>query len=522
MEGYESGSDSSVEEVANTSFFGVMMREEDKEKNMTVTENGAPTHISSMDALVDLFYKGQRGLHETIAQDLFEKSYKESPLLTAKMIAYIRDVRGGKGERKLSRFLLNELYKKNPDMFKKNLIHYLATYGRWDDGVEFSEENQKIYIQHLAEQIQKDWNEWIEKGEKSNISLCAKWIPSEGKSVDKKTGIFSKLAKVLKVKNEVLRKTYLAPLRKHLDLVETHLVKKEYNEIDYQKVPSRCMFIHGKEMNKKKVPNAFYRNDGERFKGYVESLKKGEAKVNAKDLYPHEIIATYHDGRNIQSSSVNELVEAQWRVMEEKMRGVGKLGKTLVLSDVSGSMSGLPMSISIALGILISGSIDHVAFKNCIMTFHESPAFYRLTGETLKDKVSSIASAPWGGSTDFYKVFTVILERAVQSKIRAEDMPERIVVISDMQFNCADSKKTNFQKVDELYKKSGYKRPQIVFWNVNGRVNETPVLAGIADTALISGYSPDILKAVLSGEVMTPKDIMLRALNDSRYDLIIE
>ncbi len=519
MEGYES--DSSVEEVA-TSFFGVMIREEEKEKNMTVTENGAPTHISSMDALVDLFYKGQRGLHETIAKDLFEKAYKESPLLTSKMIAYIRDVRGGKGERKLGRFLLQQLYQKNPEMFKKNLIHYLAIYGRWDDGVEFSEEIQKTYIHELSQQLKKDFIEWEEKGDKANISLCAKWVPSEGKSVDKKTKIFTKLAQSMKVKNEILRKKYIAPLRKHLDLVETHLVKKEYNEIDYQKVPSRCMFIHGKEMNKKKQPNAFYRNDTDRFKGYVESLKKGEAKVNAKDLYPHEIIATYHDGHSFQSSSVNELVEAQWKVMEEKMRGVGKMGKTLVLSDVSGSMSGLPMSISIALGILISGSIDHAAFKNCIMTFHESPAFYQLTGETLKDKVSSIASAPWGGSTDFYKVFQVILDRAVQNKIKAEDMPERIVVISDMQFNCADSRKTNFQKVDELYKKSGYKRPQIVFWNVNGRVNETPVLANIADTALISGYSPDILKAVLSGEVMTPKDIMLKALNDSRYDLIVE
>ena len=510
-------SEESVDEVADTTFFGVMMRED---SNMTVTEKGAPTYISSLDALVDLFYKGQRGVNEQLALELFEKAYVESPLLTAKMIAYIRDVRGGKGERKLGRFLLNELSKKNKDMFEKNLIHYLATYGRWDDGIEFEGDAKKEYVKSVGNQLKKDIADLAEN--KSSISLCAKWVPSEGKSVDKKTGLYGAIAKTMGMKKDIFRKICIAPLRKHLDIVETHLVRKEYDEIDYQKVPSRCMFIHGKDMNKKKEPNAFYRNDGDRFKGYIESLKKGEAKVNAKDLYPHEIIATYHNGNHLQHCDVNELTEAQWRVMEEKMRGVGKLGKTLVLSDVSGSMSGLPMSISIALGILISGSIDHAAFKNFIVTFHESPIFYKVMGETLKEKVDSVSRAPWGGTTDFYKVFKIILDRATEHKLTEKEMPERIVVISDMQFDVAERGKTNFQAIDELYKKHGFKRPQIVFWNVNGRVNEVPVKANVADTALISGYSPDILKAVLSGETLTPKDIMLKALNDSRYDLIVE
>jgi hypothetical protein len=511
-------SEESVDEVADTTFFGVMMRED---SNMTVTEKGALTYISSLDALVDLFYKGQRGVHESIALELFKKAYVESPLLTAKMIAYIRDVRGGKGERKLGRFLLNELSKKNKDMFEKNLIHYLATYGRWDDGVEFEGDAKKEYVKRVIEQLKKDMGDLAEG--KNSISLCAKWIPSENKSMDKKTGIYGDIAKAMNMKKDIFRKKCIAPLRKHLDIVETHLVKKEYDEINYQKVPSRCMFIHGKEMNKKKQPNAFYRNDGERFKGYVTSLAKGEAKVNAKDLYPHEIIATYHNGSNvIHTDSVNELTEAQWRVMEEKMKGVGKLGKTLVLSDVSGSMSGLPMTISVALGILISGSIDHAAFKNFIVTFHESPIFYQVMGETLKEKVESVSRAPWGGTTDFFKVFKIILDRATEHKLTEKEMPERIVVISDMQFDVAERGKTNFQAIDELYKKHGFKRPQIVFWNVNGRVNEVPVKANIADTALISGYSPDILKAVLNGESLTPKDIMLKALNDSRYDLIVE
>lgn len=509
---------------SQSTFFDAMISED---KNMTITEKGAPTYISSLDALVDLFYKAKRDLHEPLLLELFEKAYAESPLLTAKMIAYIRDIRGGKGERKLGRILLNELAKKNMVLFAKNLIHYLATYGRWDDGVEFEEANaKKEYVKCVAAQLKADLaklNGEEEEEKKAHITLCAKWVPSEGKSVDKKTGIYGDIAKALHIKKDAFRKTYLAPLRKHLDLVETHLVQKEYDAIDYEKVPSRCMFIHGKEKSKgKKEPNAFYRNDGERFSSYISSLTKGTAKVNAQDLYPHEIIQTYHNGSSFQPGEVNELTEAQWKVMEEKMRNVGKLGRTLVLSDVSGSMSGMPMMISVALGILISGSIDHMAYKDHIITFHESPGFYKVEGETLRDKVNSISKAPWGGTTNFYKVFQIILHRAKEHKLTEQDMPERIVVISDMQFDVADSAKTNFQKIDELYQKEGYQRPQIVFWNVNGRVNEVPVKANMANTALISGYSPSILKSVLSGEIMTPKDIMLEALNDTRYDLIIE
>lgn len=503
-------------------FKKMMIQGDIDDENKTTTWNGALSYKSTLNALVDLFYKGMRNADWNAMTDLLEKGYEEDRLLSAKIVAYIRDVRGGKGERDLGRKLLEKMGKIDMEIFKKNIEHYVATYGRWDDGMEMSDpELKSIYLNTVIQQLKKDKEELDAKGEKAQISLCAKWVPSEGKSLDKAHGIHKLLTKKMGLNSAEIRKIYLAPLRKHLDLVESKLVKKDYEHINYEKVPSRTMFIHGKEKNKKGKENAFMRNDKERFEEYKSKLAEGKAKVNAKTLYPHEVMETYFNGHSISATTVDELVEAQWRVMQEEVKKLGKLGRTLVLSDVSGSMSGLPMQISVAMGILISSCCDVEEFKNIIISFHENPQFHDIKGDNLLEKIKCILATPWGGSTNFQAVFDMILERATKYKISEEKMPERIIVISDMQFNVAcGGRKTNFDTLDAKYKKAGYTRPQMVFWNVNGRIGDVPVTADMANTGLISGYSPSIMKAVLKGQSMTPKELMIEALNDSRYDLI--
>ncbi len=516
---YSTSTSASNSETSKPTFFDAMIQED----NYTLTDNGALTHISSLSGLVDLFYRSVRGVDNYSLERLFNDAYNESPLYTAKMIAYIRDIRGGKGEREIARVLLKLFSDRNPQMFQRNLEHYINVYGRWDDGICLEQNKLAFgcYLNLLKGQLEKDLEVLERDGENANISLCAKWIPSENKSIDNKIHFYGRLAKKMGISKMDLRKKYVSPLRKHLNLVETNLMRREYENINYSNVPSRCMLIHGKDINKKKEPNAFRRNDGERFGEYMEKLKTGEAKVNASVLYPHEIVQQYFNGASMIRNTSDNLVEAQWKETEEKIKTMGKLGKTLVLSDVSGSMSGTPMLISVSLGILISGGIENPAFKNNIITFHESPSFYRITGETLYDRIASIQRAPWGGNTDFYKVFTTILDRATQYRLKEEDMPERVVVISDMQFDVASRGTTNFEAIDKLYETHGYKRPQIVFWNVNGNSRDVPVTSNMADTALVSGFSVEILKAVLEGEGLTPKDIMLKAIMDSRYDLIV-
>ncbi len=505
-------------------FQQVMMNEQENENNYTLTDKGALTLKSSLNKLVDLFYMTTRKADKNYLEQLFAQSLQESDLLTAKMIAYVRDIRGGKGERDLGKMFLVQLALMRPDIFEKNLKHYIHEYGRWDDGLNLMDiaTAQPLYLNLMKEQLEKDLIELNEKGEKANISLCAKWVPTEGKADDKKYKFTTKLSKVMGINQAELRKVYIAPLRKHLNLIETKMMQKNYAEIDYSKVPSRCMHIHGQQMGKKnRTPNAFARNDQERYTEYLNQLKEGKVKVNASTLYPHEIMNKYFNGSHICHNEVDDLTEGQWKVMEEKMKALGKIGKTLCLCDVSGSMSGIPMSISIALGILISSCCEVDTFKDFILTFTTTPEFHKVEGKNLLEKINNLSRAAWHGSTNFYLAFTTILDRAVKNKIPADQMPERLIVISDMQFDIAGGgKKTNFEAIDELYKKAGYKRPQLIFWNVNGSTREVPVRHDTADTGLVSGYSPDILKAVLNGEGLTPKDIMIKALMDERYNLI--
>ncbi len=504
-------------------FTQVMMQEQKLEQNITFTENGAITYQSSLDSLVDLFYKSIRNVDRTRILKIFEKAYEESPIYTAKMIAYIRDIRGGKGERDLGRLLMEQIGKKDKELLQRNMKHYLGEYGRWDDGVDMEDEEiLDMYLNEMKEQLERDKRELDEKGENAHVSLCAKWVPTEGKSVDKKNGIYRKLTKKMGMRNETFRKTYLVPLRKHLNLVETNLVNRDYEKIDYEKVPSRAMYIYGKEKTRKGLKGAFLRNDEEHFASYLEALKSGEKKVNASTLYPHEVLKTYFDGCSVKTNEVSELTEAQWRVMEEKTRALGKIGKTIVMSDVSGSMSGVPMLISVALGILISSCCEEESFRDYVLTFSSQPEFHKVEGENLLRKINSLHRANWGQNTNFFKAFKVILDRAVKNNIPQEKMPERMMVISDMQFDVATGGQgTNFEEIDRLYEAKGYKRPQIIFWNVAGRIDEVPVTADTKDTALISGFSVEIMKAVLDGKVITPRDIMLSAILNTRYDLIV-
>ena len=502
--------------------FDYALDEQQKRENITFTANGALTNISSLDYLVDLFYKSERKVPKDLIRNLLHDSYDESALYTAKMVAYVRDVRGGKGERTLGRFLLNELGNLNKNLVKKNMIHYLKEYGRWDDGIVFEDkELQNHYLKLLGKQLKEDKKLLQEKGDKASISLCAKWVPSQGKSIDKKLNINKKLSRKMYLSQAVLRKEYLTPLRNHLDIMETRLMKRDYEGVDYGKIPSRCMFIHGKTSGYHGKANAFPRNDTDRFNEYLSKLKSGEAKVNAGVLYPHEIMSKYFNGSSVICDTEDTLTEGQWNVMVENMKNMGKIGKSLALCDVSGSMSGMPMNISVSLGILISSCCEVEEYKNKIITFSANPEFHVIRGNNLLEKVRNIVKASWGMNTDFFKVFKLILDVAVTNKLREDQMPERLIVISDMQFDTAsNNKKTNFDYIDNLYQKSGYKRPQLIFWNVNGYGREVPVTADMKDTCLLSGYSPNILKSVLESKMMTPKEVMLNAILSERYNLI--
>lgn len=471
----------------------------------TTTDNGAITLQSSGNDLLNLFVASVRGIDDVFLNELMEKASEESMLYTLKIIAYVRDIRGGKGERDIGRRMFDWLLERDERQLYANMKVFIADYGRWDDGVHLRKSvARKHYIDLLANQLQEDLVNMIEM---KPVSLAAKWVPSETSALNKKTGIFFSLAKNMGIKPAVLRKTIISPLRKYIDVLERKMCAKEWDKIDYEKVPSVAMLRHGKP------DHAFQRNDQIRFEEYKGRLVAGTAKINAGVLFPHDVLRQY-----LNATCPDIIVENQWNEMVLKMSEMGCLDNVLVLSDVSNSMEGTPMLISYTMGLLISALNTNSIFRNHVLTFETYPQLVNVSGDTLFERLVKIKDAPWGGSTDICAAFKLLLEKV---KTTDTPMPDKIIVVSDMQFDEADKMyATNYESICEKFADAGYTVPHIVFWNVNGNTRDFQVESNAPNVSMISGFSVDILKCVLEGKNPTPFDTMMAALNNPRYDAI--
>eukprot|EP00026_Physarum_polycephalum_P003826 Phypoly_transcript_03842.p1 GENE.Phypoly_transcript_03842~~Phypoly_transcript_03842.p1 ORF type:complete len:604 (-),score=57.53 Phypoly_transcript_03842:525-2252(-) len=512
-------------------------------------------------ARLNLFFKAVRSLAYDLdlLHELLLASWNEDALDTLKIIFQTRDCRGGKGEKKLFAECLLWLATHHPETLSKNLKH-IPYFGTWKDllvlvPTPFADEVLRLFANQLREDLQKvkDYktshtevakNDTAEK-ENSNdtsnsatnpaqggeikppekprvkkerpplpfISLAAKWAPAERHGNDKKTGSALKLAILLSEGNPktVLRdyrKNYLTPLRAHLQIIETYTCAQRWGEIPYSLVPSRSMDLHKKE---------FEAHDTERFAAYLEAVKAGESTIKGKQMLPHELVE-----RCLRDQKAKDLVvELQWQTIVEQTRKMGSLAGSLVLSDVSTSMTGIPMLVSVALGLLIS-ELTPPPFTNCVVTFHTKPSFHIVSGASLHDRAWDLKGAKWGGSTNFQAVFDLILDRASENKVPPEHMPKKLFVISDMQFNRADANYvTNFQAVKQRYKDAGYTLPQMVFWNVNGSQVEFPVTQEELGVAMVSGFSASILRSLLKmGEFISPLQVFQAIIGNPRYNVL--
>lgn len=473
-----------------------------------VTENGALSHAGSGDGRVDLFFKMCRGMK---VDDLFtglEGAWFESDLDTLKIVFQARDCRGGKGERDLFINAMEWMYREHKDVFKKNLKH-VVEYGRWDDLLKmagFGDDVKIVVCKEFADQLMKDLE--LLKAGGYGVSLCAKWAPTEGKKWDKKFGIVGVICSILDCDKRNYRTKYLSPLRDWLNIVEKFMCGGRWSAIDYSKVPSRAMM---------RLKGAFEKHDSVRFGEWKAGLASGATKVNSSQIFPHELCLKYYNG-----GSEDVVTEEQWKAQVATARELGTFSKSLTICDVSGSMGcdgGIPMAVSIALGIMISELCDG-EFNGTVITFSERPEFFKLDNrESLKKRCTRLSRAPWGGSTNFQAVFDMILSKAVKAKLMATDMPKTLFVISDMQFNMCGGGGTNFDTVRAKYRAAGYQMPQIVFWNVHGRIQDSPVRINDKGVCLISGFSPAIMKSVLSADSdsFTPMGIMKTAIDDERY-----
>lgn len=374
-----------------------------------------------------------------------------------------------------------------------------------------------LFANHLKSDLQL-----LNSNNANHISLAAKWCPSIDSSYDKSTLMCESIGRKVFPKSDPeyekledahyayrvrdrLRKEVLVPLRQTLELPELFMSANRWNELPYNRVPSVAM---------KSYKGHFLKHDKERFEQYLANVSTGKAKIAAGALLPHEILSSLVCGDEEQ------VAELQWKRMVEDLLKIGQMKNCIAVCDVSGSMEGIPMQVCIALGMLLS-EVSEDPWKGKVITFSSEPQLQSLVGESLRSKMTFMEEMDWGQSTNFQKVFDLILQVAIKNKLTEEAMIKRIFVFSDMEFDQASSNtwETDYEVIKKKFKQSGYENavPELVFWNLrNSRA--TPVPATEKGVALVSGYSKNLLKLFLNnGGVVNPEDTMTEAISGLEY-----
>lgn len=489
-------------------------------KNLTnekETENGAFALKSTRSNLIDLFgtIGAMRNRSENDIVNAFIKAYSDDRLLAMKMLFYARDIREGLGERDISRVIYKYLANNHLEDMKINL-KLIAEYGRWDDLYVFEGTPMESYaFELMKEQFESDL-ENLKNGK--SVSLLAKWLKSQNTTSLESRRLARITAKYFypEIADFNTRAAHyrkdLSKLRAKIDVVETKMSSQEWGEIKYDGVPSKAATNYR---------SAFFRHDTERYQEYLDSVSKGTAKINAGALYPYEIIRPYSKlcrGWGSPNVKLDQTLEEQWKALPNF---VTEDKKFLIIADVSGSMSGLPMDVSVSLAIYFAER-NQGAFHGQFMTFESEPSFIEIPdGATLADKVNIVGAAPWGGSTNLEAAFNLVLEAAVRGNVSPEDMPEALVVITDMEINSYGMKKITFtQMMKEKFEAAGYQMPVIVWWNVNARMDTFHAEYTDDSVRFISGCSATIFKSLCENMGTTPEELMLLTLNSERYEKV--
>lgn len=467
-----------------------------KTKN-TTTENGMTTNTTSLNYNVDLFFKAgaMRVADEDTILSLVSKAWNEDPTTCLRILFWARDVRGGAGERRFFRIAIKYLADKDPQGMA-DILGLIPEFGRWDDLLIFEDTHSEDFALSLIDSALTDGN-----------GLCAKWMPRKGTFAVKLRNFMG-----------LTPKGYRKRLVELTKVVETQMCANEWENINYEHVPSLAMSRYGK---------AFGKHTPDRFHGYIQSLQKGEAKINVGAVYPYDIT---------KALDKNAASEEQWKALPNFLEG--NTERILPLVDVSGSMSSscggnlTCMDVAISLGLYISER-NEGPFKDHFITFSAKPQLQHLTGD-LKDRFRQMSCADWGMNTNLEAAYKLILNQAVKHNVPQDEMPTQILILSDMEFDEATSTRggwynsgtvpewnpTAQEMVKKMFTDAGYEMPNIIYWNIQSRGENVPVRFDEQGTALISGFSPSIMTSLLSGASMTPVSIMMETIGKERYSRI--
>ncbi len=486
------------------------------EANKALTENGAATLKTTNSDCLDLFATvgSIRHAGEKEIVNRFVRAFAEDRLLALKLLFFARDIRGGLGERRVFRIILEWLAKNEPAVVRKNL-EYVAEYGRFDDLLcLFGTPLEKDMLVFIKKQLEKDTLGLITGGE---VSLLAKWLPSVNTSNNNAVLMAKKIARYLGMTDAEYRKS-LSKLRAHIRIIENNLREKDYT-FDYEKQPSKALF---------KYRAAFMRNDNERYEDFLKKVSEGEAILNAATLAPYELVDPYlrRDWRYCDVF-MRDITEEEKKTLNATWASLPSFetnGNILPIIDTSGSMYDCgkpsPASVALSLGLYLAEHNSGI-FKNHFIEFSSEPELIEIKGETFADRLRFVTSFCKVADTNIEAVFDLVLSAAVNNNVPRSELPEKIVIISDMEFNyCVDNAEaTNLENAKRKFEAAGYKLPELVFWNVCSRRKNQPVTKNEQGVALISGCTPQLFSSVADGslEAKTPYEFMLEILYSDRY-----
>lgn len=461
-------------------------------KNNTITNAKDSLYYSSTyNSNLDVFTMLTRYNSDEEIIKLFNNALTEDEDLALANLLYILDIRNGKGERRIFKTIFKDLCI-NHTSCALRVLPFIAELGRYDYilvGLDTPINNEVISL--IKKQLDQDL-------ESENPSLLAKWLPSH-RSHNVNNPIAKKIIKGLNITEKEYRKV-LSILRKKLNLVERNLTDKKYENIDFNKVPTKAML---------KYTNAYMNKMNDEYLEYKKQVKKGESKINTNGLFAYEIIKKILSGLKID----DELYDLMWNNQKDVLKGCNT--NVLVMADTSGSMTcynGIPYATSVGLA-LYTAQRNTGAFKNHFITFSNKPYLCEIKGQTIKEKVNNIPC--YIENTDIDKAFELILRTMKENNLRQEELPSHLLIISDMEFDTGVYSKggTNLEGWKQAFNDEVYKLPIIIFWNVAGRTNGVPATKFDNDIAMISGFSTNILENLLTLENYTPNNVMLEKLS---------
>ena len=463
------------------------------------TTNNAIAHSTTGSKALDFFSQmgAARAWSAQQKIDLFLEAFDEDPLIAMQLLFWLRDARGGAGERQSFKDIYAHLVNANTESrFTEAMVRnmeLIPKYGRWDDLWN----NNAITTDEVFNVVV----ELIKKGLAEGNGLLAKWLPRKGLQ-----------AVILRNALEMGPAEYRKLIVGLSTTVEQQMSAGNWEDIKFEHVPSVAM---------NKYRSAFYKRQEFRFSKYIEAVNKGEKKINASVLFPHLLYQAFNKGQN------EDAILAQWNAMPNY---VADDEDYLPIIDVSGSMAGLPMDVAISLGLYMAEK-NKGAFKDFFVTFSAQPKFIHAEGNILT-KFRSVRRAGAGFNTNIMAVFQQLLKLANGNRVQAKDMPTKVIILSDMQFDGGagvyqshlqrdswNTYLTNYEAIKAEYRKYGYTKPTVVFWNLRAVQGTQPITQLDHGNIMVSGFSPTLLKDILGNKRTSPTEAMLEVL--AKYSDVI-